>query len=144
MIELLILFSLFGALAPKVKKKNRSKWLPIIAPILWIISKYICSFIVGLILHLKGMSLEDVAFYMEGAAWGGGILGAAIAFLIVHLLPVKTLKCPKCNHEFTTASDFGVTCEGCGTKLRVSNNKVTELKIAQPPLTPNMGKRKKG
>ena len=130
MLEIIILCSLYGALVPKVKKKNRSKWLPLIAPALWILSKYVCAFISGVIFYLKGMGAEDIEFYMQGVAWGGGILGAGIAFLIIHLLPVRALKCPKCDHEFKTASDFGVTCKNCETRLKVSFNKVTELKTA--------------
>lgn len=128
MLEIIILCSLYGALVPKVKKKNRSKWLPLIAPALWIISANVCAFVAGIIFYLKGMSAEDTEFFMQGVAWGGGILGAGIAFLIVHLLPVKSLKCPECGADFKSVSEIGsATCTNCKTKLKVSFNKVSKL-----------------
>jgi len=131
MLELVILCSLYGALVPKVKKKNRSKWLPLIAPALWIVSKYVSSLILGIIFYLQGMSTEDIEFYMQGAAWGGGILGAVIAFLVIHKLPVKSLNCPECQAEFKSVSELGTaTCKNCDTKLKVWFNKVTKLKTA--------------
>ncbi|MEI6892871.1 MAG: hypothetical protein V5783_11930 [Pontiella sp.] len=131
MLEIIILCSLYGALVPKVKKKNRSKWLPLIAPALWLLGEFVLAFIVGIIFYFNGMSAENIEFYMQGVVWAGGIIGAGIAFLIIHKLPVKSLKCPECQTEFKLVSELGTaTCTNCDTKLKIWFNKVKKLQVA--------------
>ena len=130
LIEILMFALVFGALAPVVKKKNRSKWLPLLGPALWWAGKYVAAFIAGIICAITQPDPDSTEIILYGATWIGGIAGAFIAFGFVKILPTKNLVCPKCGHNFVNNSEWGVTCDGCGTKLRVSNDQVTIIETA--------------
>jgi len=87
--------------------------------------KFIVSFVASVVCAVLKTASDDSEMIIYASALLGGILGAAIAFLIIKLLPTKTLTCPQCNHQFVNNSQWGVTCENCKTKLKVSNDQVT-------------------
>ena len=130
MLELVALLIFCGALTPIIKQKNRNKWLISIAPVLWIIGKYVAALVSSVICAVLEKAPEDAEMILHGSALFGGILGCVVAYLMIQFLPTKKLTCPKCDHKFVNNSEWGVTCENCDTKLRVSNDQVTVIETA--------------
>lgn len=126
MLEILFVIFLFRKLKTQTVKKNRSKWLPWIIPLFWFGGEFVFPFMIGIIYAILGKPIEsNFIFYFY--ALSGGALGAGLAFLIVHLLPIKELNCPKCGWTFTKNSKFGVQCEECNSQLKVVDGKVSFL-----------------
>lgn len=131
MLEIIILASIYGALVPVAKKKNRNKWLPVLGPALWLVGKFSAAYLSAIVLAILGSDPESQTLIIYAASLIGAIAGAGVAFLVIQFLPTKNLVCPKCSHKFVNNSDWGVSCKGCGSKLRVANDKVSIIETAE-------------
>ncbi len=127
MLEIIALLIIYGALTPKVRQRNRSKWLPLLGPGLWVVGRNITALAASFVFASMAINTGDNEVAIFGLSTIGGVVGATIAFLIIQLLPVKALNCPQCNHEFVKNSEWGVVCPSCKTKLKVSFNRVSVM-----------------
>lgn len=121
MIEILLILHFFRKLSDIAEKKNKSKWVPRLLPIMWIGMQLLFGSIAS---NYISSDSTGINLYVYGIALLGGLSGAGMAFGLMLFLPPKRLMCPECGWEFTEHGPIGVECKQCKAWLRVTHGRI--------------------